>query len=446
MFPMKTTAKTIFSLMAAGFVLTTINGRSVAQSSDTAPAPEKPLSPQIMKILCERSPLNSRCAQSSNPDSSAGAASGDVPKEDKGEMKGDKKEETTPSMPSESPAPSTTPDPSAPVSAPTSTAPDSSAPASAPMGTTPDPSMPAPATGSPASGGTLPPTGTPSTVTPDPATTAPVESPGTPKPYQSKRDKLSNPVGPSSALPSVPSKISAEPTAPAKPSGSASELASPKKTTAPAVKTSSPDSSKPSSTAAEPASTEKAPAAEVPSSSSPEGVSKPSSTEAEPSAPTTAPAAEPTSPGAAGGSSSEAPTSGSSVVDVVGSNAKLKILSAAIKAAGLDETLAGKGPFTIFAPTDEAFAALPPEALKALLKPENKAKLAQLLTYHVVAGKVESKTLKSGDTASVQGQPIAVKVEGSKVMVNDANVTKADVEASNGVIHLIDKVILPSAG
>jgi uncharacterized surface protein with fasciclin (FAS1) repeats len=444
MFPMKTTAKTIFSLMAAGFVLTTINGRSVAQSSETSP--EKPLSPQIMKILCERSPLNSRCAQSSNPDSSAGTASGDAPKEDKGEMKGDKKEETTPSTPSESPAPSTVPDPSAPVSAPTSTAPDSSAPASAPMGTTPDPSMPAPATGSPASGGTLPPTGTPSTTTPDPATTAPVESPGTPKPYQSEGDKLSNPVGPSSALPSVPSKISAEPTAPAKPSGSASELASPKKTTAPAVKPSSPDSSKPSSTAAEPASTEKAPAAEVPSSSSPEGVSKPASTEAEPSVPTTAPAAEPTSPGATGGSSSEAPTSGSSVVDVVGSNAKLKTLSAAIKAAGIDETLAGKGPFTIFAPTDEAFAALPPEALKALLKPENKAKLAQLLTYHVVAGKVESKTLKSGDTASVQGQPIAVKVEGSKVMVNDANVTKADVEASNGVIHLIDKVILPSAG
>jgi hypothetical protein len=163
MFPMKTTVKTIFSLMAAGFVLTTITARSSAQSS--APSPEKPLSPQIMKILCERSPLNSRCAQGSNPEG-AGSMSGDTAsKKDKGEMKGDKKgdkkEEMTPSTPSTAPAPT---------------------------GIAPDPSVPAPATGSPAGGGTLPPTGAPGTApdpsVPAPATIpAPVESPGTmPKP------------------------------------------------------------------------------------------------------------------------------------------------------------------------------------------------------------------------------------------------------------------------
>jgi uncharacterized surface protein with fasciclin (FAS1) repeats len=86
---------------------------------------------------------------------------------------------------------------------------------------------------------------------------------------------------------------------------------------------------------------------------------------------------------------------------------------------------------------------LPPGTLDALLKPENKEKLAQLLTYHVVSGKVESATLKSGDVPSLLGKPITVTVKGKKVMVNEATVTKADVPASNGVIHLIDKVILP---
>jgi uncharacterized surface protein with fasciclin (FAS1) repeats len=265
---------------------------------------------------------------------------------------------------------------------------------------------------------------------PTPVVPAPQESPAPAKPYQSGGDKLSNPVGPSSALPSVPTKISAEPPSTPKPSGSASELTVPAKTKAPTAEGSSPTTpsatSKPDSTASEPSPTEKAPATEVPSSSSPDAGSKSPASSTEPSA-------------------AETPASGGSVVEVVGSNAKLKTLSAALKAAGLDETLAGKGPFTIFAPTDEAFAALPPEALKDLLKPENKAKLAALLTYHVVAGKVGSKTLKSGETATVQGQPLTVKVEDSKVMVNDATVTQPDVAASNGVIHLIDKVILPSA-
>lgn len=136
-------------------------------------------------------------------------------------------------------------------------------------------------------------------------------------------------------------------------------------------------------------------------------------------------------------------TTGKTIVSIASSNKKLKTLTAAIKAAGLEETLSGEGPFTVFAPTDEAFAALPPGTLDALLKPENKEKLAQLLTYHVVSGKVESKTLKSGDVPSVLGKPVTVTVKGKKVMVNEATVIKADVPASNGVIHLIDKVILP---
>ncbi len=139
-----------------------------------------------------------------------------------------------------------------------------------------------------------------------------------------------------------------------------------------------------------------------------------------------------------------AAATGKTIVSIASSNKKLKTLTAAIKAAGLEETLSGEGPFTVFAPTDEAFAALPPGTLDALLKPENKEKLAQLLTYHVVSGKVESTTLKSGDVPSLLGKPITVKVEGEKIMVNEATVTKADVPASNGVIHLIDKVILPS--
>lgn len=161
-----------------------------------------------------------------------------------------------------------------------------------------------------------------------------------------------------------------------------------------------------------------------------------------------------TPPSGAGGTmpTSETPSSatpakaatGKTIVDMASSNKKLKTLTAAIKAAGLEETLSGEGPFTVFAPTDDAFAALPPGTLDALLKPENKDKLAQLLTYHVVSGKVESATLQSGDVPSLMGKPITVKVNGKTVTVNEATVTKADVPASNGVIHVIDKVILPA--
>ena len=118
-------------------------------------------------------------------------------------------------------------------------------------------------------------------------------------------------------------------------------------------------------------------------------------------------------------------------------------LVAAVKAAGLVETLKGTGPFTVFAPTDEAFAKLPKGTVEDLLKPENKEKLASILTYHVVPGKVMAADVKSGNVKTVNGKEVAVKVDGDTVMVGKAKVVKADVAASNGVIHVIDTVLLP---
>ena len=115
-----------------------------------------------------------------------------------------------------------------------------------------------------------------------------------------------------------------------------------------------------------------------------------------------------------------------------------------MKAAGLVDTLKGPGPFTVFAPTDEAFAKLPEGALEDLLKPENKAKLQSVLTYHVVPGKVMSRdVMKLNSAKTAQGSSIKIKATDNGVMVNDAHVVKADIAASNGVIHVIDKVILP---
>ncbi len=115
-----------------------------------------------------------------------------------------------------------------------------------------------------------------------------------------------------------------------------------------------------------------------------------------------------------------------------------------MKAAGLVETLSGDGPFTVFAPTDEAFAKLPAGTLEDLLKPENKDKLVAILTYHVVAGKVTAADVVKLDTATtVNGQAADITVTGGKVKVDAANVTATDIKASNGVIHVIDAVILP---
>lgn len=122
----------------------------------------------------------------------------------------------------------------------------------------------------------------------------------------------------------------------------------------------------------------------------------------------------------------------------------LKTLVAAVKAGGLVETLQGNGPFTVFAPTDEAFAALPAGTLEMLLKPENKDKLVAILTYHVVAGKVMSTDLSNGQKAkTVQGQNVSVAISGGTVKISGAKVIAADVKAKNGVVHIIDKVILP---
>jgi uncharacterized surface protein with fasciclin (FAS1) repeats len=134
------------------------------------------------------------------------------------------------------------------------------------------------------------------------------------------------------------------------------------------------------------------------------------------------------------------------IVDTAVAAGSFKTLVAAVQAAGLVETLKGKGPFTVFAPTDEAFAKLPAGTVEMLLKPENKAKLQAVLTYHVVPGKVMAKDVKAGEqmVGTVQGGKVNVTGSGSGVSVNDAKVVKADIAADNGVIHVIDKVILPA--
>jgi uncharacterized surface protein with fasciclin (FAS1) repeats len=133
------------------------------------------------------------------------------------------------------------------------------------------------------------------------------------------------------------------------------------------------------------------------------------------------------------------------IVDVAAENGSFNTLVAAIKAAGLVETLKGKGPFTVFAPTDEAFAKLPEGTVEMLLKPENKDKLAAILTYHVVSGKVMSTdVVKIDSAATVQGQMLMVEVVDGNVMINNAKVIMADVKASNGVIHVIDTVLMPN--
>jgi len=133
------------------------------------------------------------------------------------------------------------------------------------------------------------------------------------------------------------------------------------------------------------------------------------------------------------------------IVDVAVGNPDFSTLVAALKAAGLVETLSGAGPFTVFAPTNAAFAKLPAGTVESLLKPENKATLTGILTYHVVAGKVKAKdvvTLKTATT--VQGSAVAIDASNG-VKVNNANVTATDIMGSNGVIHVIDTVLMPPA-
>ena len=135
----------------------------------------------------------------------------------------------------------------------------------------------------------------------------------------------------------------------------------------------------------------------------------------------------------------------SDIVDTAVAAGSFKTLAAALEAADLVETLKGDGPFTVFAPTDDAFAKLPKGTVEDLLKPENKEKLASILTYHVVAGRIlAADVVKLSKAKTVQGSKVKIRVKDGKVYVDDAQVTATDIKAANGVIHVIDSVILPN--
>ncbi len=135
------------------------------------------------------------------------------------------------------------------------------------------------------------------------------------------------------------------------------------------------------------------------------------------------------------------------IVDTAVAAGQFKTLAAALGAAGLVDTLKGPGPFTVFAPTDAAFAKLPAGTVENLLKPENKDQLTAILTYHVVPGKVmAAEVVKLKEAKTVNGKMISIKADGSGVMIDNAKVTATDIAASNGVIHVIDTVLLPPKG
>jgi uncharacterized surface protein with fasciclin (FAS1) repeats len=159
------------------------------------------------------------------------------------------------------------------------------------------------------------------------------------------------------------------------------------------------------------------------------------------------PAAETTTSAAATPSetmSDEAMAEAGTIVEVAQGAGTFETLVAAVTAADLVETLSGEGPFTVFAPTDDAFAALPEGLLDALLLPENKGVLTEILTYHVVSGEVTSDQVSAGDVTTVEGEDITITTPDGQVVLNGtATVTAVDVEASNGVIHVIDGVLVP---
>ncbi len=132
------------------------------------------------------------------------------------------------------------------------------------------------------------------------------------------------------------------------------------------------------------------------------------------------------------------------IVDTAVAAGQFKTLATALTAAGLVDTLKSPGPFTVFAPTDEAFSKLPAGTVEDLLKPANKAKLVSILTYHVVPGKVmAADVVKLKEAKTVEGQSVRISAKGGKVMVDGANVVKTDIAASNGVIHVVDSVLMP---
>lgn len=134
-----------------------------------------------------------------------------------------------------------------------------------------------------------------------------------------------------------------------------------------------------------------------------------------------------------------------SVASVIHDGVTFSILAKAVKAAELEETLSGKGPFTVFAPTDEAFGKLPSGALEKLLLPENKEKLRTLLTYHVIAGQFLASSLKDGEVKTLSGDKVKVDVDGKTIEVDEAKVVSTDVIANNGVFHAVDKVMVPKS-
>jgi uncharacterized surface protein with fasciclin (FAS1) repeats len=144
-------------------------------------------------------------------------------------------------------------------------------------------------------------------------------------------------------------------------------------------------------------------------------------------------------------SMSAAPAGKKDIVDTAVAAGSFKTLTAAIQAAGLTDTLKGPGSFTVFAPTDQAFAKLPAGTVDNLLKPENKQKLVAILTYHVVPGRVTAAQVsKMTEAKTVNGKDLTIRADQGHVMINDATVTKADIECSNGVIHVIDTVLIPN--
>ncbi len=139
------------------------------------------------------------------------------------------------------------------------------------------------------------------------------------------------------------------------------------------------------------------------------------------------------------------PKATKSVVEIAVGAEDFSTLVAAVKAGGLVEALSGEGPFTIFAPTNAAFAKLPEGTVATLLKPENKEKLAAILKYHVVSGKVMAADVKAGKVKTLNGAEATIAIKGGKVTIDKANIVKTDIVGTNGVIHVIDSVILPAA-
>jgi uncharacterized surface protein with fasciclin (FAS1) repeats len=145
----------------------------------------------------------------------------------------------------------------------------------------------------------------------------------------------------------------------------------------------------------------------------------------------------------------DSPASTDTITDIVAGNPEFSTLLAAVEAAGLAETLSGDGPYTVFAPTDAAFAKLPAETLDTLLQPQNKDQLTAILTYHVVPAEVTAADVKPGQVPTVNSAPFTVAIDGQAVEITDgqgnqANVTDTDIDAANGVIHVIDAVLLPA--